>query len=129
VHFAIVKKYSLYYYNSKLLKRGVLMSFWWEDTSRMTKKVPSLDTGSTNAHITVVKESIFKSENFQNISSMFTKEELQVARFKADNRSVSDIAAIMNMTEKEVSDMLKVMSNIYYATYNEEDRTISSRSR
>jgi DNA-binding NarL/FixJ family response regulator len=106
------------------------MSFWWEDKSRKANRIPSLDTGTTNIEISVKNESIFKTEEFKNISSMFTEEELQVARFKADDHSAKEIASYMNLTEKEVTDMILTMKKIYFATYkNEQQQFTSSRSR
>ena len=109
------------------------MAFWWEDY-HSTNRIPSLDTGLTNAKTLRTEESIFESKNFKNISSMFTEFELKVAKFKAQNRTDADIAEILNISVSEVEESIKFMKNVYRKTFPVEEvktnyRTISSKKR
>lgn len=112
------------------------MGFWWEEPRpyNQTHSVPSLDTGFTNAKNSRTDESVFESENFKNISSMFDEVELSIAKYKSQNRTNEDIAEILNIPVLEVSAKINEMLAIYRKTFPVETsktnyRTISSKKR
>jgi hypothetical protein len=109
------------------------MSFWWNEKNDSSKNmVPSLDSGSTNFKSSTHIISIFETENFKNISSMFTKDEQKIAKYKSQNRTESEIAEIMGITVNDVISAVHTMSSIYATIYGQQKsnsnyRTINSK--
>lgn len=108
------------------------MGFWWNEEKTNQKCIPSLDTGITNERTSISEDSIFSSENFKNISSMFDETELKIAKYKAQNRSNDDIATLLEMPYEEVFKKVRFMIAVYKQTFPEEVaktnfRTINSR--
>jgi DNA-binding NarL/FixJ family response regulator len=97
------------------------MGFWWNENRDSTNKnIPSLDSGITNFKATVASNCIFASEEFNNISGMFTKEELEIANYMAQGRAENEIAEILGISYKEVLDAVNVMRTIYNKIYQHE---------
>jgi phage terminase large subunit-like protein len=102
------------------------MAFWWNEKNESSNKViPSLNSGATNYRKTEVNKSIFTTEDFKNISSMFDADELKIASYKSQNRSNLEIAEILNIPVSKVDDEVNLMIDMYNKVYRKNQNTLS----
>lgn len=104
------------------------MAFWWEEKKDNKNKIPSLDTGVTNAKCSFESDFIFSSENFKNISSMFDEMELKIAFYKAQKRTHAEIAEILGISAEEVGKKVRFMSSVYRKTFPDESQKTNFRT-